>query len=206
MLFYVLEIEKCETEPSSKVSSRPQTPKSAHSSASRNPKVSSRPNTPSKPAPVAKTTPSRPHTPRQSALPRPKNTTALKSHVRPKPQPKKQVVNDNQDPNDISAVFVTKQEEFHRLKKELDLKQVTNNNFKTTIKCSAIVISNNLNEIYFSTAASHIGDIQQSAKFTGPYDKGRQIWRRRGFEPTGADDLQRGGLGGHRSCTVGAQL
>ncbi|KPJ20374.1 hypothetical protein RR48_06113 [Papilio machaon] len=116
------ENEKGETEPSSKVSSRPQTPKSVHSNSSRNTKVSSRPMTPSKPAPAAKPTPSRPHTPRQSALPRPKNT-ALKSPVRPKPQQKKPVVNENQDPNDISTVFVTKQEEFHRLKKELDLKQ-----------------------------------------------------------------------------------
>ncbi|XP_013175479.1 PREDICTED: centrosomal protein of 290 kDa isoform X2 [Papilio xuthus] len=118
------ENEKGETEPSSKVSSRPQTPKSVHSNASRNPKVLSRPMTPSKPAPAAKPTPSRPHTPRQSALPRPKNTTALKSPVRPKPtQPKKPVANENLDPNDISTVFVSKQEEFHRLKKELDLKQ-----------------------------------------------------------------------------------
>ncbi|CAG5009636.1 unnamed protein product [Parnassius apollo] len=119
------ESDKKKSEPSSRVSSRPQTPKSLQSSLSRTQRISSRPATPANLSQKIATTPSRPNTPHRSSLPRPKNTTALKSSPRSQTllENNKSSKNLNNDPEDITTIYNTKQREFHHMKKELDMKQ-----------------------------------------------------------------------------------
>ncbi|KAJ8726905.1 hypothetical protein PYW08_015302 [Mythimna loreyi] len=107
------------------LSSRPQTPKSIHSSRPRTPRIPSRPTTPSNPAHRLSSS-SRPNTPqRPSAVARPKTPSlnvppssrvlSPASHCSPSHSFK--------DPEDIKTTFLSKQKQFHRMKKELDMKQ-----------------------------------------------------------------------------------
>ncbi|CAK1578219.1 unnamed protein product [Parnassius mnemosyne] len=119
------ESDRKKSEPSSRVSSRPQTPKSLQSGLSRTPRIPSRPSTPANLSQKITTTPSRPNTPHRSSLPRPKNPTALKSSPRNQTllENNKSSKDSNNDPEDIATIYSTKQREFHHMKKELDMKQ-----------------------------------------------------------------------------------
>ncbi|KAJ8724930.1 hypothetical protein PYW07_015888 [Mythimna separata] len=108
------------------LSSRPQTPKSIHSSRPRTPRVPSRPTTPSNPAHRVSTTGSRPNTPQRSSAPARPKTPSL--NVPPSSRVLSPVSvcspsHSFKDPEDIKTTFLSKQKQFHRMKKELDMKQ-----------------------------------------------------------------------------------
>ncbi|XP_045489191.1 ribosome-binding protein 1-like isoform X2 [Pieris rapae] len=96
--------------PQTPLVSRPQTPKARPVT----PRMSSRPSTPSQQR--TNTPCSRPNTP-QKATPRPKTPLKTTRPVTPTYEPR------TSNDNDIKSVYAAKQKQFHRLKKELDLKQ-----------------------------------------------------------------------------------
>ncbi|XP_047523028.1 ribosome-binding protein 1-like isoform X2 [Pieris napi] len=110
-----------ETQPQTPINSRPQTPLVSRPQTPKarpvTPRMSSRPSTPSQQR--TNTPCSRPNTP-QKATPRPKTPLKTTRPVTPTNEPRSnQISNDN----DIKSVYSAKQKQFHRLKKELDLKQ-----------------------------------------------------------------------------------
>ncbi|XP_045526779.1 ribosome-binding protein 1-like isoform X2 [Pieris brassicae] len=107
-----------ETQPQTPINSRPQTPLVSRPQTPKarpvTPRMSSRPSTPSQQR--TNTPCSRPNTP-QKATPRPKTPLKTTRPVTPTNEPR--ISNDS----DIKSVYAAKQKQFHRLKKELDLKQ-----------------------------------------------------------------------------------
>ncbi|XP_049865476.1 uncharacterized protein LOC126366410 [Pectinophora gossypiella] len=108
-------------------SSRPLTPRSVQSSRPQTPHQPTRPSTPAHPAQRKTTTPtSRPNTPQKtyppptrpqtpSALPVPTPTRVHTPNIAPPPALKEE--------EDIKTLFNTKQRQFNRMKRELDMKQ-----------------------------------------------------------------------------------
>ncbi|XP_053599581.1 golgin subfamily A member 4-like isoform X2 [Plodia interpunctella] len=106
--------------PQSPVKSRPQTPKT--SSRPQTPRAASRPTTPGHSS-------SRPATPR-GPVSRPTTPRTAPSNIKPPsnirssiPVSNSQIVHAAKDDEDIKSLYTTKQRQFHRMKKELDLKQ-----------------------------------------------------------------------------------
>ncbi|XP_026746875.1 trichohyalin-like isoform X3 [Trichoplusia ni] len=108
------------------LNSRPQTPRSIQSSRPQTPRIPSRPTTPAHPVQRHSTPTSRPNTPQPlTSLSRPR-TPAL--NVPPSSRtlspctgsPTRSLYKEE---DDIKSVYLSKQKQFHRMKKELDLKQ-----------------------------------------------------------------------------------
>ncbi|KAM3968305.1 uncharacterized protein ACR2FA_007674 [Aphomia sociella] len=107
------------------VSSRPQTPKSLQSSRPLTPRVSSRPTTPALPAQRQCTPASRPNTPRIATPNRPKTPTCIPPPTSRGLTPilQNKTCSFVKEDEDLKTTYILKQRQFHRMKKELDLKQ-----------------------------------------------------------------------------------
>ncbi|XP_059060207.1 centromere-associated protein E-like [Achroia grisella] len=104
------------------ISSRPQTPKSLQPSRPRTP---SRPTTPAHSVQRNCTPVSRPNTPSLSNTNRPKTPTSLPSPTSRVITPALQLQTTSfiKNDKDLKTIYDTKQQQFHRMKKELDMKQ-----------------------------------------------------------------------------------
>ncbi|XP_021199652.3 trichohyalin isoform X3 [Helicoverpa armigera] len=106
--------------------SRPQTPRSLQSSRPQTPRMPSRPTTPAHPVQRHSTPSSRPNTPQRHSNPSRPRTPSL--NVPPSsrilsPASINSPTRSFKDEDDIKSTFLSKQKQFHRMKKELDLKQ-----------------------------------------------------------------------------------
>uniref|UniRef100_A0A2A4JH61 Trichohyalin-like n=1 Tax=Heliothis virescens TaxID=7102 RepID=A0A2A4JH61_HELVI len=109
------------------LNSRPQTPRSLQSSRPQTPRMPSRPTTPAHPVQRHSTPTSRPNTPQRhassSSRPRTPSLNVPPSSRVLSPASVSSPTRSCKDEDDIKSTFLSKQKQFHRMKKELDLKQ-----------------------------------------------------------------------------------